>query len=395
MHYFSRLLCAHCFFMSFLIFLLFPSLTLAADSLKGIAVYQELGKEQFIGALYSSPKNSHQSSTNAGPDRRMELKILNPDGLTKRQFMRLWIEGVAVNNHPDVLIAQAENMIKFDTMVKGKLDAGDHIIISSVEGNEVNILLNGIALGVINDGRFFSMLLSVWIGNVPLSSEYRDALLDNKGINLVVYEKFNQLMPSVGRKEVAAAWGDADYLEEESKSQDVKYAQSKNDPTKTSVTNGVASDRHTPEKKIPAVVATPIEKPVVAVPQPSFLDPTPMKQPAAETLDDNESDASNTVTLLARQFYFADLMKKIYNNTRYPKRARDLGQAGNLQIRIAIDRQGNLLDAQLATPTRYELLNKAAIDAVERSQPFAQVPQQLKGSRFEFTVPARFALSFN
>src|SRR5690554_4544523 len=67
--------------------------------LNGLAVHEELGNEQFIGALYSETLSDNADAlTNGSSAIRMELKIVAPTGLTTRRFRRMWIEGMAINN---------------------------------------------------------------------------------------------------------------------------------------------------------------------------------------------------------------------------------------------------------------------------------------------------------
>ena len=156
----------------------FCQLTRAEPMLNGIGVHQELGQEVFIGALYSeSLSNDADTLMNNIQPMRMELKIVSTDGLTTRRFSRMWIEGMAVNSKADVLTAQADNMVKFDGLFKGRFLKNDTISFTNNPGKGVDINVNGVLLGKIEDNVFFSMLLSTWIGKIPLSSDYRDSLL--------------------------------------------------------------------------------------------------------------------------------------------------------------------------------------------------------------------------
>ena len=57
-----------------------------APMLNGLAIHQELGKEQFIGALYSETlSNDPETLINNKLPMRMELKIVAPEGLTTRR----------------------------------------------------------------------------------------------------------------------------------------------------------------------------------------------------------------------------------------------------------------------------------------------------------------------
>ena len=139
----------------------FCSLTLAAEPmLNGMAVHVDLGKEQFIGALYSTPlsDNPDKLLTNTQP-MRMVLKIVSPDGVTTRRFSRWWIEGMAINNSAALLTEQADNMVKFDGLFKGRFATNDTIAFISEPGKGVNITINDVLLVNIAIYKFFSMLL--------------------------------------------------------------------------------------------------------------------------------------------------------------------------------------------------------------------------------------------
>ncbi len=114
----------------------------AEPTLNGLAIHSELGKEQFIGALYSSIPGSDATTMANAPSLRMELKIVSPEGMTTRRFSRTWIEGMAINNTQAQLTDQADFMVKFDSMFKGRLMQNDHITFSYAQTKGVNIFVN-------------------------------------------------------------------------------------------------------------------------------------------------------------------------------------------------------------------------------------------------------------
>jgi protein TonB len=115
----------------------------AEPMLNGIGVHQELGQEVFIGALFSeSLSNDADTLINNVQPMRMELKVVTPDGLTTRRFSRMWIEGMAVNSKADALTAQADNMVKFDSLFKGRFLNGDYITFTNTPGKGVDIAVN-------------------------------------------------------------------------------------------------------------------------------------------------------------------------------------------------------------------------------------------------------------
>jgi protein TonB len=339
-------------------------LTYADPMLNGIGVHQELGQEVFIGALYAeSLSNNADTLITANQPARMELKIVSADGMTTRRFSRMWIEGMAINSKADVLTAQADNMVKFDGLFKGRFSKDDHIVFANSPDKGVNIVVNGVVLGNIKDNLFFSMLLSTWIGKIPLSSDYRDSLLKVGDVNAAVRTRFDGIKPSAARVAEINTWTGAQVAA----------------ASKSSASSKSISSEPTAEKPA-TVVAAPVAKPVVVPATP------------AKAVDDDEGTVLTAQSLLARQFYVSDVIKKIRGKTKYPQRALDRGQAGNVRVGIVIDRQGNIISTNILENSKFDLLNKEAIDAVKRSAPFPALPAEIAGANFEFSVPIRWTL---
>lgn len=353
--------------------LFFGHFTHAEPMLNGIGVHQELGREIFIGALFSeSLSNDAATLLRNKQPMRMELKIVSPEGITARRFSRLWIEGLAVNSKADALMAQAENTVAFDAMFKGRLIQNDHIKISNAPGKGVTISINDVVLGTIKDENFFSMLLATWIGSVPLSSDYRDSLLKVGDINATLRGRFNGINPSAARIAEVKSWGG-----------DVKSSA----PAKSSAKSLAATS---------TAATNEVEKPKLDVPAPVGAGSAAVSSKRATTpakaQDDDDGPALTAQTLLARQFYVSDAIKKIRSKTKYPQRALDRGQAGSVRVAVVIDRQGNILSTNILESSNFDLLNKEAIDAVKRSAPFPALPDTIGGTQFEFTVPMRWTL---
>ena len=372
--------------------------TRAEPMLNGIAVHQELGQEVFIGALFSeSLSNDADTLINNSQPMRMELKIVAPDGLTTRRFSRMWIEGMAVNSKADVLTAQADNMVKFDGLFKGRFVKNDFISFANHPGRGVDIAVNGVLLGNIKDNAFFSMLLSTWIGKIPLSSEYRDSLLKVGDVDASLRSRFTAITPTAARTAEVKEWTGVMVAVEETKSSAASSSKASTAAAKaaTAATAAVVAKPELPKLDVPA-----IEKPALDVPAPTA--PAEKAAPAATAAapataakadeEDEEGPALTAQSLLARQFYVSDAIKKIRSKTKYPQRALDRSQAGNVRVSVVIDREGNILNSDLLESSKFDLLNKEAIEAVKRSAPFPALPEEVSGARFEFTVPIRWTL---
>lgn len=341
----------------------------AEPALNGLAIHSELGKEQFIGALFSSIPGDNANTIMSAPSMRMELKVVAPEGLTTRRFSRTWIEGMAINNTQAQLTDQADYMVKFDSMFKGRLMQNDHISFSYTQTKGVNIFVNDVSLGNIPSEKFFAMLLSTWVGKVPLSSDFKEDVLKSGKVNADIKSRFDKIKFTKERASEIAAWG------------------------KVKTPTEIAAEKEA--LKPASVQASSVE----TVKQLSKADIAKADAAAkaeaarqAALREEEEKPALTAQTLLARQFYVSDLLKKIRSNTRYPKRALERNQAGSMRIAVVISRKGDVVSTSLISASQHEQLNDAAQDAITKSAPFPPIPDTITGSTFEFTVPTTFTL---
>lgn len=364
----------------------FCSLASAAEPiLNGMATHIDLGKEQFIGALYSSSLSDNPDKlTVSTQSMRMELKIVAPEGITTRRFSRWWIEGMAINNSPALLTEQADNMVKFDGMFKGRFAVNDTIAFAYEPGKGVNITINDVFLGNITGDKFFSMLLRTWIGKVPLSSDYKDGILKNGQVNAELKSRFDKIKPTKERTAEVANWSKlkspAEIAAEKEKEKEAKEAAAKNSSAQASSVDNAKLAAQKAELAKAEAAKLAAQKAAAA---------TAATAPAN---DDDDKPALTAQSLLARQFYVSDQLKKIYGNVRYPKKALERNQSGGVRIAIVINRQGNLVSSSIVQAAEVDSLNEAALEAVTKSAPFAPLPDAIAGNTFEFTAPLRFTL---
>jgi periplasmic protein TonB len=367
----------------FLNLLLSFSLAHAEPMLNGIASHQELGKEQFIGALYSeSISNNADTLLAVNQPMRMELKILSDDGISARRFTRLWIDGMAINTNPDVLRNQANNIVRLDSFFKGRLVKGDHVIFKLNPGQGVDTSVNGILLGNIKDDKFFSLMLSTWIGKVPLSSDFKDNMLKVGDVNGLLRNRYELIKPAANRSGEIAGWsGQQTQAASSSSKSSAKASSSKavDAPVVTASSPKITLPPLETAEKSSSSSKAAVKKVVASV------------APAVEDEEDS-GPAFTTESLLARQFYVKELIKSINQRVRYPVSAQQKGQEGSVRVRVVLNRQGQIVEIEASEPSRYSALTKEALAAVKRAAPFVGVPEAISGDRFEFTAPIRFTL---
>ena len=372
------------FFVSILL-TCFCSLSFAAEPvLNGMATHIDLGKEQFIGALYSSSlSDNSEKLLTSNQAMRMELKIVAPEGVTTRRFSRWWIEGMAINNNPSLLTEQADNMVKFDGLFKGRLIQNDTITFSFEPGKGVNISINDALLGNIGSDKFFGMMLRTWIGKVPLSSEYKDDILKAGNVNAALKARYDKIKPTKERSNEVAGW-----------SKMKSAAELAAEKEKEAATKSSAQASSVDAKQLAAQKAEQAKAEAAKLEAAKLAAQKAAAAPAA-TNEDDEKPALTAQNLLARQFYVSDNLKRIYASVRYPKKALERGQTGSVRVAVTINRQGNIVSATVVQASEFDTLNEAALEAVNKVAPYPAIPDAISGSTFEFTAPIKFVLQNN
>ncbi len=362
----------------------FAPSALAASSLNGLASHQELGNEMFIGALYLESRTDSANTALTSPGaKRMELRITAENGIPSRRFSRMWIEGVSINNSGSVLGAQADNMVAFSNLFRGRLRQNDIVTIALNPGTGVEVGVNGVELGVIEDEDFFSLLARAWVGNVPLSSTFRDNLLSPSDISGDLRSRFEAIEPSAARVDVIAQWNQPE-PEPEPEPAPRTPPVSATAPLVTALDMPRASIEPEPE---PEPEPTPEPEPAP--------EPEPEPAPVAAADEEEEEDDEPLLTaesLRAQQMYFSNLMRSILQNTSYPRRALQRNLEGEIRVAVVINRAGNIQSMNMLEESSHSVLNREAERAIREAAPFPDVPDVIRGDVYEFSVPFTFVL---
>ncbi|AFU98867.1 TonB family protein [Simiduia agarivorans] len=374
--------------------------------LNGVAPYNKLGQEQFLAALYlPSTTSDVTSALTPGGERRLELRF-TASGVSSRSLNRVWIEGMAINVAGDTLQKNADGMVDFTGMVKTRLREGDRLTIDDLPNEGITVSFNGVKLGDIRRAPdLFNMLLSTWVGSVPLSSDFRNQIMAGGNIDANLLARYQTTEPSAER--IAAA-----------KSMNAPKPAPAPVAAATAAAATVVAAAPKPTVSAPTIEAKPtppapkeqaIEKPKVEAPKPQVAEaakpapkPTQVAKASAppvnnaflddEELEEEEEPLLTAASLVSRQLYFSKLLRWTYKNIRYPKRALQRGQEGSVRIAVMIDRNGKVLETQTLEDSSHSLLNTEALKAVERSDPFPPMPADVLGEKFEFTLPITFAI---
>jgi protein TonB len=93
--------------------------------------------------------------------------------------------------------------------------------------------------------------------------------------------------------------------------------------------------------------------------------------------------------------YGAALQAAILTHRRYPPAARRLALEGVVEVEIQLRRDGGLsAPPRVVTSSGHAMLDRQALQMIERATPFKPLPEQHAGAVAEFRVPVRFQLRY-
>lgn len=381
-----------------LVFSLLATWANAEPRLNGLAINSEFGKERFIAALYTNNRSTQvENLFDNNVHRRMELKV-TADSISARSINSMWIEGMAINNPSATLEAEADNLAALNNMVRRRLREGDVMTFDAVPGEPLTISLNGVELGRINSSNFFNMLLRTWIGNIPLSTEFKDSLMAGGTIDEDLAQRYASIRPDAARIAAVEGWVEPPAIDAASAAlapprPDIQIERPT--PPPPAVATAPAPAQAEPEPATPAAAPSPAPAPAVAAAPPRPA-PAPAPAPAPTPVEDDDEDVEEVMvtaeTLLVRQHYVSDVLRQTLQNMRYPRRALERNQQGSIRLAVTVNRSGALQEVQIIEESPHSLLNREAVASVERASPFPAVPAAIAGDSLSFGIPVTFQL---
>jgi protein TonB len=152
-----------------------------------------------------------------------------------------------------------------------------------------------------------------------------------------------------------------------------------------------------PPRPEPVVKATPKPPPKMATApkSPAKAAPATSKQPApaivrpAETVPVARATQASPV---AKARYEDLLHSWLVRHKEYPLAAKRRGLEGQPELPVRIDREGRVITSRVANPSRYPMLDEAAVAMLRRAAPFPPLPADVPGESYEFVAPVEYRL---
>lgn len=153
----------------------------------------------------------------------------------------------------------------------------------------------------------------------------------------------------------------------------------------------VEKSEPTPERPAPV---TPPPEVIAVAPKETALPPTetvpapvPVKQEPPPPPAPSQADLDD-----ARNQYGNSLWGAISKQKKYPKIAQMRGWEGEVIVELQIDGNGKLKSKKIAQSSGHEVLDKQALEMIEKALPFPIPPETLRNTNFTITVPVPFKL---
>ncbi len=405
----------------------------AALSLNGVSDFVELRRSFYLAALFlERPGSDAEVILASDQPKQMVIKV-TADRWSPMRFSSQWSRALIINNDAAELERHGDAVIEFNNLLQDDLVYGDELVITRARDGSTRVELNGEeAFSVARPG-FTEVLLRTWIGPRPPSSDFRQQLLgQSRDAELV--SRYWGLAPAEEREELVSYWRSGAPSEPERPAAAVAAATASTAAVPTVATPAplpessatVVRAARTPvqpedlEPEVaeapaadepPAAATATVERPVLLEPVESVaqrldpVEPPLTERPGSmtvaaavpEVFDDAEPlqverrlSAEEEDALV--QLYQNLVVRKILANVEYPGIALRRNLQGMVQLRVTVDRSGQILGIEDMDITRHAVLNDAARDAVMRTDSFPRVPAALPGDRIEVQVPIRFRL---
>lgn len=149
----------------------------------------------------------------------------------------------------------------------------------------------------------------------------------------------------------------------------------------------VSEKKHPPKKKQPQAKRVIEEVPINT--QESAVTSAPASGSSASSSANFSSNSSAAVS--GHQSWHSDVHQRLAKAKRYPRAALRFRSTGISQVKVTVDRQGEVISASLINSSGTKILDKEALATINRATPFPAPPETLLiDGRIEFIAPIVF-----
>ena len=130
----------------------------------------------YVGSLYvESPSENPEQLLETDSYRRMEFQMLR--NVRGRKIADAFYEGMQLNVSNEVAQGMEKQINQMVGMFDQRLSKGDVAVVEYIPGKGTHVVLAGNDRGMIPGKGLFDAILSIWIGEYPVSQEFKAGIL--------------------------------------------------------------------------------------------------------------------------------------------------------------------------------------------------------------------------
>ena len=369
---------------------IFPTLcSAAALPLQGAGIYQRLQNDVYLARVYHA-SGEPQHWLQAAQPLRLEIQLLAEDW-SQRRFYRLWNEGLAINLSEQQLQQHLTDISRFSRAPRGELLQGDVLVISNETGN-TRVSLNQQLLLTLDNPDFVRLLLATWIGKFPQSPGLRnDLLAADVSQRQQLLARYPQPIVNPGRQQQIRDWfqppAEAS-LPVVAQSTAAAPVVARSAVTKPVVAALTSSVNKTQQARQADKIRQQQQRQARLQAEAERLQQQQAEQEAQEALE-----ALEARRIQAQARYYRQLLRQANSQVQYPQRAMRRRQQGTVRVSLALTPSGELVSSVVSESSDIQLLDRAALAAAQRAQPYPALPDILAADGpLEFDIPFKFVL---
>ncbi len=395
----------------------------AQTYLNGIASYEQIGKEYYIGALYL-PEAQQNRDLVLSDNRPQKIVIkVTASRWSPRKFEQVWRQDLALNNNLADDLALTKQLIDFTRFPKENLTTGDVLVFQYTSKDGTQVLLNNEVVISAAGKKLFNALLKAWIGDVPNSQRFQkqvlgqDTLIEQSTVDLK--DRFDALNVQAERSKLVSGWQSLEKqaqlalakAEEELRKEKARAEAEKKRQEEARKKAEAEKQKREEERKKALALAEQRKKEAEAAKADNGNDLEKVQQAlaaqkAAEEKAAELARAQKELELqsqrteqekLSQQYaldtYQWEVLRDVYKRVSYPEWARQFNQEGIVTVEFIVSNSGQLLGISSVSPADSGLLGQELKDAINRAAPFNAFPVQLKDRQLKLVVDYEFTLS--
>lgn len=149
----------------------------SALTLNGVAQFSKLSTPLYLAALsLPSKQNDAKQILKTKQWQRMDLYVLR-DEWRPRQWQRQWLNDISISATPAQLEAIKDDLHHFAQLLPQPLIKNDHVSIEFYPSKGTLVKINGVLFLQTQNEWLFKRLLSIWIGELPPSRQFKQHML--------------------------------------------------------------------------------------------------------------------------------------------------------------------------------------------------------------------------